>query len=87
MLVPDAASRIARAKALLVDGQSYAQGCSGFISDVLQIAWRSANDLVGANSNSIGKNGNYHDVIPGDICGWVSLGAHGHVCIYIGEPT
>lgn len=82
----DNSARVTRAKKLLADGKTYSQGCSGFISDVLQIAWQSANDLVGANTNSIGKDGKYHDVIAGDICGWVSAGPHGHVCIYVGEP-
>lgn len=75
-----------RAKQLLAQGNPYPQGCSGFVCDVLQIPWQDANSLMGDNSNPIGTNGNYNNVNPGDIVGWVSATGSGHVAVYIGDP-
>lgn len=86
--------RVARAKALLAQGSVYAQGCSGYVCDVLQISWRSAKEIMaGSNTpaNSIGKQPNYSNVRPGDVCGWLKTDdanppQDDHVTIWIGEP-
>jgi hypothetical protein len=86
--------RVARAKALLAEGKVYPQGCSGFVCDVLQITYRQANDIMAGSdvpANSIGKQPNYTNVSPGDVCGWLKVDdanspQDDHVTIWIGEP-
>lgn len=85
-------ANVDRAKALLAKGDAYVQGCSGFVCAVLQIPWQDANSLMGDDSLPLGSNGNYNNVSPGDIVGWlaadsVTPATHGHVSVYIGEPA
>lgn len=85
--------RVARAKLLLNEGKTYPQGCSGFVCDVLQITYRQAKEIMsGSNTaaNSIGKQPNYGNVSPGDVCGWLKADdandpKEDHVTIWIGE--
>ena len=78
--------RVRRAKQLLVEGRVFSQGCSGFVSEVLDIPWRDANSLLGKTPSEVGSNNAYSGLEPGDVVGWRRAGAMGHVAIYIGEP-
>lgn len=77
--------RVAKAKELLSLGKVYEKGCSEFVCEVLGIGYELANSLMKNNDTPIGKDGTYHGVEAGDICGWVNSGGKGHVAVYIGE--
>jgi hypothetical protein len=78
-------NRVDTAKQLLNEQDQYSQGCSDFISTVLNIGWGSANEIMGSNPTYVGTNNNYSGLTPGDIVGWKSNNGSGHVAIYIGE--
>lgn len=78
--------RVRRAKQLLIEGRVFPQGCSGFVSAVLEIPWQDANALLGNDPKIVGSNNAYSDIEPGDVVGWKRAGGMGHVAIYIGEP-
>ena len=80
-------SRVQRAKDLLAANGVYPQGCSGFVCDVLQISWESANALMGSPTVSAGPAPPYTGLSAGDIVGWQSPSGSGHVAVYIGEPN
>ncbi len=81
--------RLRRAYELYEKRRVYRRGCSEFVSEVLNIPWRSANSLMGKHPGSIGASPHYRldKVSPGDVLGWRSGDAPdgvAHVCIYIG---
>lgn len=78
--------RVRRAKQLLIQGRVFPQGCSGFVSEVLEIPWEDANSILGSTPSLVGSNNAYSGIEPGDVVGWRRAGAMGHVAIYIGEP-
>lgn len=77
--------RVAEARRLLAENRLYPQGCSEFVCAVLGIPWRSANDLMGNPTQSLGAKPPYASLRPGDVAGWVISGGSGHVAIYTGE--
>lgn len=84
-----ARDRVARAYELYERRAVYRRGCSEFVSEVLQIPWRSADSLMGAFPRGIGVWPRYglDRVAPGDVLGWRSSDSPdgvAHVCIYIG---
>lgn len=79
------AERVKKAKQLLTAGKAYAQGCSGFVCDVLGIDWEDANSLLGSSPTHAGANNSYPTLRPGDVVGWKVDGGSGHVAIYVGE--
>ena len=74
-----------RAKELFAANSAYPQGCSGYVCDVLQIAFEPANGLMGDSPSYIGANGSYSNLNPGEIVGWKSTSGSGHVAVYVGE--
>ena len=82
------ADRVNKAKKLLADAKKFPKGCSGFVSEVLGIDWKSANAIMGANPTvSIGRPPyNTSGLTPGDIVGWYNGSGSGHVAVFIGEP-
>ena len=67
--IPQAKSKI---------GVTYAQGCSGFVADMLGKPFKMTQHYK--QGDYIGKNGVYNNVNPGEIIGY-----DGHVGIYLGE--
>ncbi|MFO0943057.1 MAG: hypothetical protein U0930_20155 [Pirellulales bacterium] len=78
--------RVKKAKDLLAQGTPWPRGCSAFVCLLLDIDWQDANSLMGDNPKYVGKDGNYTQLVSGDIVGWKKTGGHGHVAVYIGEP-
>ena len=78
--------RIQKAKDLLAAGDTYSQGCSGFVCAVLGMPWEAANALMGDAPILAGDNNSYTGLTPGDIAGWTSDSGSGHVTVYIGDP-
>jgi cell wall-associated NlpC family hydrolase len=78
-------NRVVTAKQLLDEQDQYDQGCSDFVSTVLDIDWESANSIMGSNPRYLGSNNSYSGLNPGDVVGWKSSSGPGHVAVYIGE--
>lgn len=78
--------RVEEARRLLQQGAVHPRGCSELVSLALGIEWNNANDLMGDFPISVGDNGRYEGLMPGDVVGWKRVGGSGHVAIYVGEP-
>ncbi|HTV48744.1 MAG TPA: hypothetical protein VMG59_09915 [Phycisphaerae bacterium] len=74
-----------RARLLLNQHHTYRRGCSGFVTSVYQIPYRTANSLMGPNPEMVGVKGHYKNIVPGNVVGWKTPNGHGHVGIYIGK--
>lgn len=62
-------------------GVVYANGCSGYVCDLLGLPQKSTHGWKRGAAVTV------NDLSPGDVVGWPAVGeVSGHLSVYIGEP-